>query len=509
MNNYVVVKRVYLMPKKVTIYLLVVGILLSLSLILGYTYSIYQIDKKQSTVNEIHVGCFTINFEDSGTDSTTYTDLSITNSYPLTTEEAMAKTPYKFRITNVCNYVSKTDISINVLKTSSISQMAINQGKTIGDMVDVSIQEGTRAASVPINLSSFDEGTIRSEDNETDVSYLIRTDFLDAGESKTFNIWMWVPKSINDVNIGNEAQGLTLYAKVDVLSTAVDDAEQVSGKYSAYIKDGRKSKLKSFEITGGTKDGNNVGQSGTIDLVVSGKNLVNYNKMSMIYMSSYGPQLFNNGDGTFELTGQLWWVEMGADLLNRFRGSDAKNIIFAPGTYTASMKKCDGSPIDPTKSTYFSMNSFYNNDNVSNYKMFRTDDPTKLSTVITEEMLNYDDFWIDLGLIADDNKQPDEGVYCPQLEYGETSTEFEPYKERRYSIELKDTSDNLISGLGENDVLKKVNGTWVIDNGSTQVELATSTQDALNNIQIYEGVSRVWVDDSVLINNISVEYYAK
>ena len=214
-------KEIQLIPKKISICLLVVGILFALSIILGYTYSIYQIDKIQPVANEITVGCFTINFEDSGT-SNSYTNFSLTNSYPIDDEEAMSLTPYKFKITNVCNYTAKTDIAINVLKTSSISQLATNQGKVIGDMVNVAIQEGSKGVSVPIKLSSFNEGVIRSNDTVTDKRYIIRTDYLQGQESRTYNIWMWVPESINNVEVENEAQGLTLYAKVDINSTAVD-----------------------------------------------------------------------------------------------------------------------------------------------------------------------------------------------------------------------------------------------------------------------------------------------
>ena len=99
---------------------------------------------------------------------------------------------------------------------------------------------------------------------------------------------------------------------------------------------------------------------------------------------------------------------------------------------------------------------------------------------------------------------------CDQYEtindYIASNPSFEPYKERRYTIELKDTSNNTISGLSEDDTLMKVNDTWVIDDGTNQVELATATQNVLNSISTYDGISRIWVDDDVLINDISATY---
>ena len=216
------INEIRFIPRNVAIYLLVVGILLSLSLVLGVSYSIFQVDNTQHESNQITVGCFTIDFEDSGT-SNSYTDISLTNSYPLSTEKALNKTPYTFKITNTCDYVAKTDIALNVLRTSSITNVARQQGKTIGDLLVVALKEGSGSVSTPVQLSSLDEGTIRSGDTETDISYILRTEQMEKHDSKTYNIWVWVPEEINGVEIGNEAQALTLYSKVDIYSQAIAD----------------------------------------------------------------------------------------------------------------------------------------------------------------------------------------------------------------------------------------------------------------------------------------------
>lgn len=221
-------KIIKLVPSKISIYLLIVGILLCLSLILAVSYSAFEIDSKQGQANEITVGCFTINFIDSGT-SNSHTNLSITNSYPISTEAAIAKNPYKFTITNICDYTARTTIAINVLKTSSISALATSQGKTIGDMLNIAFKEGTGSVSAPVTLSSLNTGTIRANDTATDVSYILRVEDLEKNVSKTYSIWMWVPESINDVEVGNEAQGLTLYSTVDVYSQAVTSTSANNG----------------------------------------------------------------------------------------------------------------------------------------------------------------------------------------------------------------------------------------------------------------------------------------
>ena len=214
------INEVRMIPRNVTIYLLSVGVLLCLSLILGVSYSIFQVDTTQQESNQISVGCFTIEFEDSGT-SNTYTNISLTNSYPLSTESALTKTPYTFKITNTCDYIAITDIALNVLKTSSVTNVARQQGKEIGDMLFVAIKEGNSAISSPVQLSTLDEGTIRSGDTETDVSYILRTENLEKNDPKTYSIWVWVPEEIDGVEVGNEAQALTLYSKIDVYSLAV------------------------------------------------------------------------------------------------------------------------------------------------------------------------------------------------------------------------------------------------------------------------------------------------
>ena len=210
------------MSKKYGIALLIIGIMLCGSLVLGTSYSMYQLDAQQQQSNQIAVGCFTLTFEDSGTNSNTYTNISLTNSYPISRQTALTKTPYKFKITNNCDYVAKTTVAVNVLKTSSVSQAAQNAHKTVADYVNIAFQDGNGEVSESMLMSSLPAGTIRTGDNVTQNSYVIIDGiYLEKDASKTYSLWMWVPETINNTPVGNDAQSLTLYSKIDVYSEAV------------------------------------------------------------------------------------------------------------------------------------------------------------------------------------------------------------------------------------------------------------------------------------------------
>ena len=494
-------KKIKIVPNKITVYLLIVSLLLSLSLILGLSYAVFQIDVTQSQANEIEVGCFTIDFEDSGT-SNTYTNLSLTNSYPISTQTALSKTPYTFKITNTCDYIARATIAINVLNTSTISSLAQSQNKEIGDMLFVAIKEGNNSVSAPVQLSSLEEGTIRANDTDTDVSYILKTDFLEKNQPKNYSIWMWVPEEINGVEVGNEAQNLTLYSKVDVYSQAISGAQTVTGEHVAYISNGQNAQLRDLTITGGTSNNTNVGQDGTMDIVVSGKNLFNYEMLSTV--THNGLTIANNNDGSFTFSGSKTDITVSQGNARPVSHSKSVNMFSLYGNYYITMYNCstnENAYIQP----FFFANLSYNGNTY--YSPIHSNNPSYRTYNFTSEIVNASDFYLEgLGFWIGSNASVTTGTYCPQLEYGSAATSFEPYKERRYTIELKDTSNNTISGLSEDDTLMKVNDTWVIDDGTNQVELATATQNVLNSISTYDGISRIWVDDDVLINDISATY---
>lgn len=94
-----------------------------------------------------------------------------------------------------------------------------------------------------------------------------------------------------------------------------------------------------------------------------------------------------------------------------------------------------------------------------------------------------------------------------QIELGSSATSYEPYKEQRYVLELKDTSGHIINGIGTGETIEKQNGRWGVNNGSTFTELIGSTQTKLNNIKLYDGVSNVFLDETIQPSNLEIKYY--
>src|SRR5574344_2558779 len=183
------------MAKKYKILLLSLAIMLCLSIVAGTSYSLWSSTYTQSTSNKIAICCFTIDFSEART------NINLANTYPISDAKGLAKTPYTFTISNTCTITSQTNISVDVLNTSTMSS----------GYIKAAIKEGSGDAVVKGLLNTLSAGTIASGDTETKESWILNTITLAPNETKTYSIYMWVGETI-----GNDAQGKTLNAKINV-----------------------------------------------------------------------------------------------------------------------------------------------------------------------------------------------------------------------------------------------------------------------------------------------------
>ena len=194
--------------KNVAKLLLVVGILCS---ILGVSYALFIKNLSGTNNNSLTATCFNVTFTDQN-------NIGLTNTYPLLDEEGKKLTPYEFTVTNNCDTFVKYDINLEILNTSTLTNM---------DYIKLMLDDGT-----PALVSKYDVTTKTLSNAST--AYKIKSDlYLDAKESKTYKLRLWL-----DENVTTETEGVqnkSFASKITVnasytekIPTAVDNIVELA-----------------------------------------------------------------------------------------------------------------------------------------------------------------------------------------------------------------------------------------------------------------------------------------
>ena len=104
------------MKKKII--LIVFGILLTTSILIGISYAYYKFNVSQSGSNAIRSDCFRVLYTDEN-------PINLVKTIPLSDSDASELTPYTFTINNVCNHSIDYDVNIETLDDSTIDLNAV------------------------------------------------------------------------------------------------------------------------------------------------------------------------------------------------------------------------------------------------------------------------------------------------------------------------------------------------------------------------------------------------
>ena len=189
------------MKNKYKVSLILLAILLCSTMMFGYSYSLWNATHTSNLSNNLSIGCFSIDFSESGS------NINLTNAYPISDTKGLTKTPYTFTIKNTCTIAASASIAINPLKTTTLDLSNIK----------ASIKEANDTSNTTKILNQFTAGTIASDDTTSASSYVLTTVYLKANASKTYSIWMWL-----DENAGNDSQDKILSANINVTEAATD-----------------------------------------------------------------------------------------------------------------------------------------------------------------------------------------------------------------------------------------------------------------------------------------------
>lgn len=152
--------------------LLYIGIALVLVGGSSYAYLHYLI--KGEETNLVKAGCLKVNVKE-------LNNINLKDQVPIDDEEGKKLSPYSYTITNSCNLEAYYETTFNTLTSSNSS----NDG-------NVKIYLTGDNYFEPTILTDFRQVTLIDKPSDVNTSYLIDSGYLKSGESKSFNIRMWI-----------------------------------------------------------------------------------------------------------------------------------------------------------------------------------------------------------------------------------------------------------------------------------------------------------------------------
>lgn len=187
------------MKKGYQVTLGVLTIMILLTLTVGTSYSYYTVGGTQDDTNDLVTTCFKIDYN--GTD-----DININNAYPMSDTKGEASTPYSFTVTNTCTAANAGTNRINYeISLNTVKNKTSNLAGSLKYKLDT---QASTLLSTKLNSSNSLKASLK-EENGVANSYGLTSGSLGPGETKTFNLRLWI-----DENAGNEVMGQTFYGKV-------------------------------------------------------------------------------------------------------------------------------------------------------------------------------------------------------------------------------------------------------------------------------------------------------
>ena len=154
--------------------LIFLGILLTLSVLIGISYAYYMVTASQTNKNRLASSCISISLTNEKN------DITLNNAYPITNSEGRKLTPYQFTITNTCNIFISYNVNLEMLEGTDLSADYI---KTMVNSEAPYILSSLDSASTTIDKSTesrtLAQGSLGSNDS---VDYALRL-WMDHGDN--------------------------------------------------------------------------------------------------------------------------------------------------------------------------------------------------------------------------------------------------------------------------------------------------------------------------------------
>jgi hypothetical protein len=175
--------------------LIIIGIILSISLIIGMSYAYWMITHTQANKNIAGTGCFTTTFTEAN-------DINLTNQFPITDADGKKLTPYTFTITNTCTIAANYQVNMEVLNTTT---------------ADLSYIKTELNDDTPVILNTYP--TVDKTIDTATSSFKMTTGYLGASASVTYNLRIWIDQDAPLASMQNKL----FESKIVVITSATKD----------------------------------------------------------------------------------------------------------------------------------------------------------------------------------------------------------------------------------------------------------------------------------------------
>ncbi len=221
--------------KKVLIIMISIALILS---VIGISYAVWTLNLTQTSENDIASTCFNISFTEKD-------NISLQKSYPLYDKDGKKLTPYEFTITNNCDSSASYAVNLEVLNTSTLTNN--NAVKVM-----LSKKEGNTENELKLGLLSNYE-TVTKTLNNAKSSFNLTTGYLNAKESKTYTLRLWLDENV-DMNTKG-VQNAKFSSKVVVTTSYTEEIpKSASETITTLVSGANKSSTDVYTVPNKTSD---------------------------------------------------------------------------------------------------------------------------------------------------------------------------------------------------------------------------------------------------------------
>ncbi len=178
------------------IILILIGIFLCVSIVIGISYAVWLLTSEQTNQNVVATECFDISFSEN-VDS----NINLQNTYPVADNIGVTLTPYTFSITNTCDLNALYYVNLEILDTTTLSHDLIKaevDAKLPSVVSNKKVVTSIIPNSTAYNLDSF---------------------YIAPNETKNHELRMWVDDSATLDN----SQNKLVEAKMVISGEPVDN----------------------------------------------------------------------------------------------------------------------------------------------------------------------------------------------------------------------------------------------------------------------------------------------
>ena len=172
--------------------LIFLGILLTLSVLIGISYAYYMVTASQTNKNRLASSCISVSLTNEKN------DITLNNAYPITDSEGKKLTPYQFTITNTCDIFISYNVNLEMLEGTDLST----------DYIKTMVN-----SEAPAVLSSLDSAST-TIDKSTE-SRTLAQGSLGSGDSVDYALRLWMD---DNTPLNDETQDKSLISKIVVVA---------------------------------------------------------------------------------------------------------------------------------------------------------------------------------------------------------------------------------------------------------------------------------------------------